>query len=102
MVAVDTLVHEFLHRTGALKLFGREHEYGEACHSSSGCSGVINDISRQIDCRRYSEDYPEYYPRMVQVSIWKFCTDSCNKNKCKYDKLDDRCEFFDWCERLAG
>jgi hypothetical protein len=102
MVAVDTLVHEFLHRTGTLKLFGREHKYGEACHSPEGCVGVINDISRQIDCTRYSGEYPEYYPRMVQACIWKFCTDSCNRNECKYDKLDNLCEFFDWCEHLSN
>jgi hypothetical protein len=102
MVAVDTLVHEFLHRTGTLKLYGLEHKYGESvCHSQNGCVGVINNISRQIDCKRYSEEYPEYYPRMVQVCIWKFCTDSCNKNNCKYDQLDDLCEFYDWCEHLS-
>lgn len=103
MAAVDSLVHEFLHRTGTLKLFGREHKYGEkVCHSPEGCVGVINDIARQIDCRRYNKDYPEYYPRMVQVCIWKFCTESCNQKNCKYEELDEGCEFFDWCEHLSN
>ena len=32
LVAVDTLVHNFLHRTGILRRLGAEHPYGERCY----------------------------------------------------------------------
>jgi hypothetical protein len=36
MIAVDTLVHNWLHRTGILRRLGAEHAYGPACYSCSG------------------------------------------------------------------
>ncbi len=35
-VAVDTLVHAFLHRTGVLRRFAAEHAYGGACYAPTG------------------------------------------------------------------
>ena len=32
MIAVDTLVHNFLHRTGILRRFRADHAYGLACY----------------------------------------------------------------------
>src|SRR5439155_281924 len=32
MIAVDTLVHNFLHRTGILRAYGSEHHYGLVCY----------------------------------------------------------------------
>ena len=32
MIAIDTLVHNFLHRTGILRRFGADHPYGAACY----------------------------------------------------------------------
>ena len=32
MIAIDTLVHNFLHRTGILARFGADHLYGPACY----------------------------------------------------------------------
>lgn len=103
MVAVDTLVHAFLERTGTLKRFKKDHSYGEKrCHSKGGCIEVINEIARRIDCKRFNDEYPSYYPRMVQACIWKFCTDNCNKIKCKINKLDDKCEFVEWCKEYSS
>ena len=31
MIAIDTLVHNFLHRTGILRRFEADHAYGMAC-----------------------------------------------------------------------
>ena len=38
LVAVDTLVHNFLHRTGILRRLGAEHPYGERCYRTGGCA----------------------------------------------------------------
>jgi hypothetical protein len=38
MIAIDTLVHNFLHRTGILHRFDAEHAYGSACYRPDGCA----------------------------------------------------------------
>jgi hypothetical protein len=35
MIAIDTLVHNFLHRTGILHRFGAAHAYGSACYRAA-------------------------------------------------------------------
>src|SRR6266699_2253165 len=49
MIAVDTLVHNFLHRTGILHRFGAEHAYGSACYRRGGCADIIEAVAEQID-----------------------------------------------------
>src|SRR6201997_11529 len=41
MIAIDTLVHNFLHRTGILHRFDAKHTYGLACYQSGGCADII-------------------------------------------------------------
>ena len=41
MVAVDTLVHNWLHRTGILRRLGAEHAYGPACYGPGRCASII-------------------------------------------------------------
>lgn len=36
MVAIDTLVHNFLSRTGTLDEYKKPHKYGPACHTQKG------------------------------------------------------------------
>jgi hypothetical protein len=38
MIAIDTLVHNILHRTGILHRFKAKHQYGLACYRLGGCS----------------------------------------------------------------
>ena len=38
MIAVDTLVHNFLHRTGILRRFAADHAYGSGCYRPGGCA----------------------------------------------------------------
>ena len=40
MIAIDTLVHNFLHRTGILHRFGADHAYGSACYRRGGCADI--------------------------------------------------------------
>ena len=37
-VAVDTLVHNFLHRTGILHRLRADHPYGDRCYRPGGCA----------------------------------------------------------------
>jgi hypothetical protein len=38
MIAIDTLVHNFLHRTGILARFNADHAYRAACYRPGGCA----------------------------------------------------------------
>lgn len=82
LVAIDTLVHNFLHRTGILNSLGRQHAYGAGCYRDGGCAEIIRQISGQVDAKRFNAAYPAYFPRFVQHAIWRFCSaealDVCN------------------------
>jgi hypothetical protein len=107
MIAIDTLVHKFLHRTGILARCRAEHPYGPRCYEKNGCAGIIEKISRRIDARKFNKTFPRYFPRYVQFAIWRFCAqewlDVCNSNR-----IDDRercqnrwCRLFQCCDRRS-
>jgi hypothetical protein len=93
MIAIDTLVHNFLHRTGVLRRFEANHAYGLACYRSGGCADIIQAVAEQIDARQFNPSFPKVFPRFVQHAIWQYCSlnslDVCNGNR-----IDDsyRCE----------
>ncbi len=95
MVAIDTLVHNFMAKTGTLDYYGKPHKYGPKCHSQDGCVGVIEEIAGDLDCRKYHPSYPAYFPRLIQVYIWAYCAmngeNICNGNKCKKGKPNMAC-----------
>src|ERR1700720_4225020 len=82
MIAVDTLVHNWLHRTGILKRFHAEHLYGPHCYRENSCADIIRAVSSRIDARRFNPSFPKHFPRFVQHAIWQFCAqagaDVCN------------------------
>jgi hypothetical protein len=107
MIAVDTLVHNFLHRTGILQRFEAHHSYGPACYRSGGCAEIIETIAREIDASRFDHRFPETFPRFVQYAIWRYCAqqglDVCNGNQ-----IDDRkpcqnrqCTLYPRCDRIT-
>ena len=107
MIAIDTLVHNFLYRTGILRRFNAEHGYGPVCSGLKGCAEIIGRIAARIDARRSNPIYPPVFPRFVQHAIWRYCAqmemDICNGNQ-----IDDcdrcinaRCALFDRCDRIA-
>ena len=73
MIAVDSLVHNFLHRTGILDSYQLDHAYGPRCHAQNGCLGVIQDLANHIDCRKFNPTLPAHFPRFVQYHIWAYC-----------------------------
>lgn len=106
MIAIDTLVHNFLSRTGITRRLGVEHSYGSACYSPNGCAGVIRRIARRIDARQFNPDYPRNFPRFVQHAIWRYCAQS-ELNVCNGNNIDDgfrcrngNCALFRRCDRI--
>lgn len=107
MIAVDTLVHNFLHRTGILRRFHAEHTYGPSCYQTNGCAELIARIAAHIDARDTNSDYPQFFPRYVQHSIWRYCAQS-EMSICNGNEIDDRypcdnegCPLFSACDRVV-
>jgi hypothetical protein len=76
MIAIDTLVHNFLHRTGILRHFAADHPYGPRCYARGGCAAIIEAIAGKIDARQYNPAFPANFPRFVQHAIWRFCAEA--------------------------
>ena len=49
MIAVDSLVHNFLHRTGILDNYQLQHAYGPRCHSQTGCTECVEVLASSCD-----------------------------------------------------
>src|ERR1700738_4317984 len=90
MIAIDTLVHNFLHATGILQGLHANHQYGLACYRPGGCADIIQAVAERINARQFNASYPQVFPRFVQHAIWRYCSqnglDTCNGNR-----IDDRC-----------
>ena len=107
MIAIDTLVHNWLVRTGILHRFDADHTYGMACYRPGGCASIIENVSGHIDARQFNPAFPRSFPRFVQHAIWRYCSqnglDVCNGNR-----IDDRkscgnvyCQIHNICDRIA-
>ncbi len=107
MIAIDTLVHNFLHRTGILHRFGAAHAYGSACYRHGGCAAIIETVAARIDASAFNAAFPEIFLRFVQHAIWRYCGQSglavCNGNR-----IDDRkscnnvyCQICSICDRTS-
>jgi hypothetical protein len=106
MIAIDTLVHNFLHRTGILDRFDAQHAYGVACYEDGGCADIIRTVAQAIDARRFNKDFPQTFPRFVQLAIWRYCA-QLQFNVCNGNRIDDRarchkpdCRLFKRCDRI--
>ena len=58
MIAIDTLVHNFLVRTGILARFDADHSYGAACYQAGGCADIIAAVADRIDARQFNPGFP--------------------------------------------
>jgi hypothetical protein len=103
MIAIDTLVHAFLHRSGVLEDFGSSHGYGVACYGPGGCAEIIRTVACQIDASAFNRQFPKVFPRFVQHAIWRFCA-ADGLNVCNGNRIDDRkscqntyCQLFNNC-----
>ena len=89
MIVVDTLVHNFLHRTGALKRSQVEHAFGAGCYQPGGCADIIRAAAETIDARPYGKGFAQSFPRLVQHAIWRYCAEG-GLNICNGNRIDDR------------
>jgi hypothetical protein len=107
MVAIDTLVHNFLVRTGILRRFNTDHVYGPACYQLGGCADIIQSVAEEIDARQFNPRFPKTFPRFVQHAIWRYCAenglDVCNGNRINDDIRCDNayCQVRAKCDRVA-
>ena len=107
LIAIDTLVHNFLVRTGILKRATAMHPYGPQCYGPTGCAAILSGLSEAIDARQFNSTFPRVFPRYVQRAIWAYCAEEglrvCNgrtiddHHRCK--NLD--CRLYSMCDRLA-
>jgi hypothetical protein len=107
MIAVDTLVHNFLHRTGILHRFRADHAYGPACYRPGGCAQVIETVAQQIDASQFDRRFPRTFPRFVQHAIWHYCSQQ-GRDICNGNQIDDRkrcgnkqCSLYSRCDRIT-
>jgi hypothetical protein len=89
MIAIDTLVHNFLHRTGILQDCGIAHNYGAACYAPGGCAEVVRTVAGRIDARTFNPKFPARFPRFVQHAIWRFGA-ADGLNLCNGNRIDDQ------------
>jgi hypothetical protein len=107
MIAIDTLVHNFLHRTGILRRFGAAHAYGVGCYGPGGCADIISVVAEQIDAAAFNLRFPRLFPRFVQHAIWRYCAqlglDVCNGNRIDDRKSCDNkyCQIHSICDRIV-
>jgi hypothetical protein len=107
MVAIDSLLHNFLYRTGILRRCDAEHAYGPACFQPHGCAEVVEALAQQIDAREFNPAFPSVFPRLIQHAIWQFCATG-ERNICNGVQIDDRkrcrqttCPTFQACDRIS-
>ncbi len=105
-IVIDTLVHNFLVRTGILERLAASHPYGPACYQPGGCTDVLIGIATGIDARKFNPDFPRTFPRFVQHAIWRYCSQSW-LDVCNGNQIDDRgrctnmwCRLYSRCDRL--
>lgn len=86
---MDTLVHNFLHRTGVLRRLGAEHPYGDRCYGPGGCAEIIEHLAQRTDAQEFSLSFPAVFHRFVQHAIWLFCA-AGGRDICNGSRIDDR------------
>jgi hypothetical protein len=107
LIAIDSLCHNWFHRTGILRGAGADHQYGPSCYAPGNCADIIRSIAAKIDARAFNPSYPQNFPRFVQHAVWRFCAQQPQLNQCNGNTIDDRyrcdqydCILSDSCARL--
>lgn len=86
---IDTLVHNFLHRTGILTRADADHPYGPACYQTGRCADLIRSSSANIDARQFNATFPTAFTRFVQHAVWRYCALD-GLNICNGNQINDR------------
>jgi hypothetical protein len=107
LIVVDTLVHNFLVRSGILSRFQVAHGYGAACYRAGHCADILRQVSAMIDARRFNPSYPKDFPRFIQHALWRYCAAN-GLSVCNGNMIDDRqscdniaCIIYSKCSKIA-
>jgi len=101
MIVIDSLCHNWLHRTGILTRLRADHLYGPGCYGPRGCAEIIEAVAPAIDARDFNPAFPASFPRFVQNAIWRFCA-GIEMNRCNGNRINDRERCQDWGCPLFG
>ena len=88
-VAVDTLVHNFLHRTGILGRLSCE-----PIRTATGAIGPAGALTFSVSSPPRSmrgnsiAAFPKTFPRFVQSAIWRYCAEN-GLDVCNGNRIDD-------------
>jgi hypothetical protein len=106
MIAIDTLVHNFLTRTGILARAHARHAYGPHCYGPKGCAALVAALSDAIDARQFNDEFPRHFPRYLQLAIWRYSSIE-GLGLCNGTRINDlrRCEntlcrLYEQCDRI--
>jgi hypothetical protein len=107
LLAVDSLVHNFLARTGILERAHASHPYGPRCYGPHGCAEILRTISFSINAQNFQTEFPRHFPRFIQSAVWRYCA-ADKLNVCNGNQIDDlyrcqnsKCRIMSFCDRLA-
>ena len=107
MVAVDTLVHNYLHRTGILARFDAAHQYGPRCYQAGYCADILQVVSPPY---RRSPIRPELSSGISALCatcglavLLKNGRDICNGNRINDRQSCDNnyCQLYVICDKIA-
>lgn len=107
IVVIDSLIHNFMHRTGMIEVLGKPHAFGPTCYVPGQCETILRSIAQRIDLKQIDVRLPSRHARLVQMAVWRFCGQGALAI-CNGINIDDRkpCELIDCpvglhCSRLA-
>ncbi len=103
MIAIDSLVHAWLARSGILANLKGTHPYGPRCYGPNGCAEILEKIAGRIDARQFNRSFPARFPRFIQFALWRYCAQEalgiCNANRIRKGCELQWCQLYPCCAR---
>ncbi len=103
---IDTLVHNWMHRTGILRALQAEHPYSPPATGLGVVPASSSTSQAGSTPGRFNPAFPSVFPRYVQIAIWGLCAQS-GLGICNGLTIDDRtrcanadCSLFKGCDHV--
>ncbi len=85
MIAVDSLVHALLARTGIIDARGLRHAMGPPCYRAGGCADTLAQLAADLSAERARVGAPAVLPRQLQHAVWLLASEGgyalCNSRQ---------------------
>ncbi len=102
MIAVDSLVHAALARTGIIDARGSRHAMGPSCYRPGGCADTLAQLAADLSARNARVGGPAVLPRQLQHAIWYLGAEG-GFDICNGRQIDDTVGCRQrWCPASAG